>query len=234
MTARIADLLLHATLARAPVLTTRDLAEAADVSIDSAARALRALAAKDIVVPVVRGIWARPTHPQFSAYAVVPFLLGASALAGGRDLAEPGYVSLLSALNLHGLIDQIPRAIHVVVGSQRTGLHTQVGDFIFHRLQPHLVTGFAPGGRLANFNLATPTKALFDTLYVSTRRGRRYRYLPELELPRTVSDREMREYLALIDGVSVRAAVSDRWQQMRARLRPPRKRTTSPAHAIDA
>jgi len=34
------------------------------------------------------------------------------------------------------------------------------------------------------YRIATPEKALLDTLYVSTRKGRRFRSLPELDLSR--------------------------------------------------
>lgn len=210
---RLADVLLGPAFARAPVFTTGEAAALAGVSMSVAARALGALAARGLVTRVVRGIWARPSHPDFSPYAVAPFLLGASRSTPG----EPGYVSLLSALNLHGIIDQIPRTVQIVVAGQRPVLRTAVGTFAFHRLQPDLVTGYALGGQLANFDLATPTKAIFDTLYISTRRGRRFAYLPEVELLRGVSGSEMRHYIALIRSAQVRTAVIVRWHDLQAR-----------------
>ncbi len=212
---RVADVLLGADMARAPVFTTGDVAYVAGVSLSTAARALATLAERAAVAPVTRGVWARPSHPNFSPYAVVPFLLGKS-LVGGPGAAEPGYVSLLSALNLRGLIDQIPRTVQVVTARQRPVLRTPVGTYSFHRLQPDLVTGYEPGGRLANFELARPTKALFDTLYVSTRRGLRHAHLPELDRSPDVSDEEMRGYIALVKSAPLRTAVTERW----ARLRP--------------
>lgn len=214
---RIADVLLGAEMARAPVFTTGDVAYVAGVSLSAAARALTTLAERDVVTPVTRGLWARPTHPSFSLYAVVPFLLGAS-LVSGLDSAEPGYVSLLSALNLRGLIDQIPRTVQVVLARQRAPLRAPVGAFSFHRLQPALVTGYEPGGRLANFELARPTKALFDILYVSTRRGLRHAHLPELDRSPDVTDEEMREYIDRIRSASLRTAVTQRWERVRPRI----------------
>lgn len=214
---RIADVLLLPQMSRAAVFTTRDVATFADVSTSSANRALALLATRGLVTPVIRGIWARREHPNFSPYAVVPFLLGASVGSRGRPTTA-GYVSLLSALNLHGLIDQIPRAVQIVVDSQRPTLTTPVGTFDFHQLQPELVTGFAPGGRLANFDLATPTKALFDVLYLSTRRGRRFAHLPELDRSRDVHDAEMQRYIALVGSPSIRAAVAARWEQVRPKV----------------
>ena len=214
---RIADVLLQDQMSRAPVFTTGDVATFAGVSTSSANRALALLATRGLVTPVIRGIWARREHPNFSPYAVVPFLLGASVASRGRP-ATAGYVSLLSALNLHGLIDQIPRAVQIVVDSQRPTLTTPVGTFDFHRLQPDLITGYAPGGRLANFDLATPTKALFDVLYLSTRRGRRFAHLPELDRSRHVHDKEMQRYIAQVRAPSIRAAVVERWEQVRGHV----------------
>ena len=214
---RIADVLLLPQMSRAAVFTTGDVANFAGVSTSSANRALALLATRGLVTPVIRGIWARREHPNFSPYAVVPFLLGASVASRGRP-ATPGYVSLLSALNLHGLIDQIPRAVQIVVDSQRPTLTTPVGTFAFHRLRPDLVTGYALGGRLANFDLATPTKALFDVLYLSTRRGRRFAHLPELDRSREVHDLEMQRYIAQVRAPSIRAAIEARWEQVRGRV----------------
>ena len=211
---RIADLFLRPAFARAPVFSTRDVAAEAQVSTSSAARALATLAERGSVTSVVRGVWARPSHPDFSPYAIVPFLLGAGVGGDGWENAEPGYLSLLSALNLHGLIDQIPRTIQIVVGAQRPAIRSPVGVYTFHRLQSDLLTGFEPGGRLANFELATPTKAVFDTLYLSTRRGRRHAYLPELDLSRLVRDTDMQRYIALIHSTSLRTAVTERWQPL--------------------
>ena len=62
------------------------------------------------------------------------------------------------------------------------------------------------------FRLASPEKALLDTLYLSTRRGRRFRALPEIE--RTVAFRR-REFTRLLRAqvtlAPVRAAVAKRF-----------------------
>jgi predicted transcriptional regulator of viral defense system len=214
---QVADVLLGDAFGRAPVFSTRDIGAAVDVSPTAVTRALGVLAKRRVIVRVTPGVWARPSHPDFSPYAVVPFLLGASVGTRGWQDAAPGYVSLLSALSLHGLIDQIPRTIQIVVGGQRPPIHSAIGNYTFHRMQRPLLTGYEPGGRLANFELATPTKALFDTVYLSTRRGRNHAFLPELDLSGLVSTAEMRSYIALIPSTSVQTAVLNRWQQLQRR-----------------
>ncbi len=124
---------------------------------------------------------------------------------------DEGYVSLLSALNLHGMIEQIPRVVHVVAARQRRSLVTSVAKYEFHQVQPDLFDGFGPYRHTGNFDIATPTKALFDTLYLSVRKGQRFAHLPELELPDAFSSDEMDEWIGRIAMDSLQRAVCDRW-----------------------
>lgn len=214
---QIAPVVLRDVIPRSPIFTTTEVAVAAAVTPDTASRALSRLEALGLVTRLVRGLWADTRHPDFSPYAVVPFLL---ARSGPSDAdAAPGYVSFLSALHLHGMLSQIPAGIHVAVGEQRAPIPTPVGVYQFHQLQPELLGGHEPGDAYGRFELATPTKALFDTLYISARRGRQFSRLPELELPRSVTDRDMQRWLNRIESVPLRTAVADRWAALKTQLR---------------
>ena len=57
-------------------------------------------------------------------------------------IGAAGYVSVLSALNLHGMIEQIPRMVHVVTTTQRPRLLTPVGTYEFHQIHRDLFGGF--------------------------------------------------------------------------------------------
>jgi predicted transcriptional regulator of viral defense system len=83
------------------VFTSREIAALRGSSLSAAGRALRRMAQHGVLTSVIRGIWCVPDHPRFTPSAVVPLL------AGDRR----AYVSFLSALHLHGLIEQIPRVI---------------------------------------------------------------------------------------------------------------------------
>jgi predicted transcriptional regulator of viral defense system len=72
-----------------------------------------------MVTRIKRGLWAVTRHPDFSPFALVPYLF-----AHGQK----GYVSLLTALNLHGMIEQIPRSIQIAT-TQRPRLKTPVATF---------------------------------------------------------------------------------------------------------
>lgn len=206
---RIDEAVFKLLLPRSPVFTTREVARHALVLSEVATRGLEHLTRKHLISRVTRGLWADTRHPEFSSYAVVPYLL--------RE--EEGYVSLLSALSLHGMIEQIPRAIHLVVRKQRRPVITTVGQFEFHQLSKELFGGYEPYGRLGLFQLATPAKALFDVLYLSTRKGRRFSRLPELELTGEFRRLDLDRWIKAIPYVSLRKAVKERWKAMQASKR---------------
>lgn len=208
---KVGDAVFRSLIPDSPVFTTRDVAGAAQVTDDVASRDLSRLASRGLITRVMRGIWADTRHPDFSPYAVVPVLLQTSKLSNNRVGALSGYVSLTSALNLRGMIQQIPRSIHVVAASQRPKLRTAVGVYEFHRLDPSLIAGAEPFGTTGAFDVATSAKALFDTLYVSVRRGRRFAALPELEFPRDFRVREMETWIRQIAYAPLREAVHERW-----------------------
>lgn len=196
-------------LPRSPVFSTAEVAELSGVALANASRALTRLERRGMVARIRRGLWAVPSHPEFSAYAVVPHLF---------KQQPGGYVSLLSALNLHGMIDQIPRVVHVVTTSHRPDLRTSFATFEFYRIQRVLFGGFKPYLRTGNFDIATPEKTLFDALYFSARKGRRFTHLPEVELPANFSVAELKGWIRRIDAQPLRIAVEQRWQRLAHRV----------------
>jgi len=203
-------------LPRAPVFTTAEVAELSAVSLSSASRDLSQLAQKGLVTRLKRGLWAMTGHPDFSPYSVVPHLF-----TGG----EEGYVSLLSAMSLHGIIEQIPRTVQVVARKARPPLRTPIGTYEFHRLDEKLFGGYGPYDSIWSFQIASPEKALFDALYLSVRKGKRFSALPELELPRDFSFPAVQEWLDKIAYRRLRTAVSRRLATLDAG--PPERRQFS-------
>jgi len=213
---RLNEVLLTQVLLPRPVFTTRDVVELTGFSLSVTSRHLGSLARRGVLTRVTRGVWAQPRHHEFSPYAAVPFLLRATDRKRSREAY--GYISLLSALSLRGVISQIPRAISVVTSKRLPTLHTPVGSYEFHRLEPTLIGGFEPYGQGRNFDVATAEKALFDTLYFSVRRGRRFAHLPEIEVPRTFRPREVELWINRIVYVRLRSAVARRWRALREHL----------------
>lgn len=206
---KVATAIWNELLPHSPVFSTAEVAHHAGIQPSNASRDLATLASEGMVTRIRRGLWAVPAHPDFSPYAVVPHLFAER---------PAGYVSLLSALNLHGMIDQIPRAVHVVTTAQRPVLNAPVGTYEFHRIQGDLFGGFKPYRRTGNFDIATPEKALFDTVYFSVRKGRRFTFLPEVELPAGFSPSEVARWIGLIDHPPLRIAVRERWERLAERV----------------
>ena len=192
-------------LPRSPVFTTAEAADAAGISLSNASRDLANAAERELLTRVRRGVWAATQHPDFSAYAVVPYLF--------RD-KESGYVSLLSALAVHGVIEQIPRNVQVITLRQRPMLRTPVGTFEFHKIQGALFGGTKPYQMTRPFDLATIEKALFDVLYLSTRRNRRFSALPEIQLPADFSEEALLSWVAKVESRPLRIAVARRWKNL--------------------
>lgn len=206
---KVASVIWSELLPLSPVFGTADVAKRAGIVLSNASRDLAKLETDGMVTRVRRGLWAVPGHPDFSPYAVVPHLFAER---------PGGYVSLLSALNLHGMIDQIPPVVHVVTTAQRPVLNTPVGTYEFYRIQANLFGGFKPYRRIGNFDIATPEKALFDTLYFAARKGRRFASLPEVELPGAFSVPDVKRWIGLVDHPPLRTAVRERWESLADRM----------------
>lgn len=206
---QVAKAIWSEMLPYSPVFTTSEVAEAAGITSSNASRDLGKLEKEGMIMRIKRGLWGIPGHPDFSPYAVVPRIFKGDS---------EGYVSLLSALNLHGMIDQIPRVVQVVTTVQRPHLETPVGVYEFHQIQPELFGGFHPYRSVGNFDIASPEKSLFDTLYLSARKGRRFSHLPEVEIPEGFSPEEVEAWIDRIDYQPLRLAIIDRWRRLGERV----------------
>jgi predicted transcriptional regulator of viral defense system len=156
----------------APAFTTREAAVRLRVPNGHASVSLARLQAAGLVVRLTRGLWAFRDRVDPLA---LPELLTASF---------PAYVSLQSALYLHGLVSQVPAVTYAVTLARTRRFTTPLGTVSVHHVQPGFFFGYedvgASGGRLA-----TPEKALVDFLYLAPARSRLFRALPELEWPKT-------------------------------------------------
>ena len=186
------------------VFSTHDYATASGTSMPAASKRLDRLARKRFLTRVTKGLWANASHPHFHPLACVPYLLG----------KEQGYVSFLTALHLHGIVSQIPRAIQVATTGRGRKLDSAVGQFEFLRIKPELMRdGTEWSDTRQPYLIATPEKELLDVLYLSTRKNRRFASLPELDLIdsgfRALEfERLLRE---LSYSIRIRSAIRSRW-----------------------
>ncbi|CAN5560146.1 hypothetical protein BH20CHL6_BH20CHL6_19510 [soil metagenome] len=77
------------------------------------------------------------------------------------------------------MIEQIPRQVYVASLARSRRIQTAIGDFSIRHLAPELFGGYEQN--VVGVHVATPAKALFDTVYLLTPRRGQIR-LPELEV----------------------------------------------------
>ena len=178
----------------APVFTTNDAAAALRLERAHASKTLERLATSRVVVRLRRGLWAFPE--KVTALALPAYLLA----------PNPCYISLQSALYLHGMISQMPHRTYAVSPSRTRLLRTPLGDVSVHHVKPSFFFGYNVHPR-TGIALAAPEKALVDFLYLTPARSRLFAALPELELPPGFRWTEARRLIQRIDSPHRRAMV---------------------------
>ena len=104
-------------------------------------------------------------------------------------------MSFQSALNVHGMIDQIPRDTTVASLDRARRITTTIGTYAVHHIPGELFGGWAKGPR---GRVATPEKAIFDLAYISAARGAQPRRVPEIVLPAGFDRAAIDEWIAKI------------------------------------
>ncbi|MBI1747666.1 MAG: type IV toxin-antitoxin system AbiEi family antitoxin domain-containing protein [Acidobacteria bacterium] len=181
-----------------PVFTTREAAACAGGSLSNTVQALNNLVKQGVVVKIARGVWGLDMGGhRLSRHSVIPFLLPRSR----------AYVSFLSALHLHGIIEQIPQSVMLAsVGHTKT-VKTKFGTFFFHKISPGFFKGFGWHKSGGEFLIAEPEKALIDCLYLSARKKRQFGHFPELRFPKSFSFKKARRWAGEIPDKRLRTAV---------------------------
>ncbi len=167
-----------------PAFRTSDAAAALGLSKSAASVTLARLARARLLRRVRSGMWwvGEGLDPlRLPEFLTVPL---------------PSYVSLLSALSLHGMIEQLPQVTYAVSLARTQRITTCVGTVSLHHIDPELFGGFLtmPSG----VKVASPEKALFDLAYLSGGRSRKFAALPELELPARFKRAELKRWVARI------------------------------------
>jgi predicted transcriptional regulator of viral defense system len=158
---------------------------------------LRRLSETGLVSKLRKGLW-----------LIGPAATDRYALVEELTSPQPSYVSLHTALYLHGMIEQVPAIVYAVTIGKTEKIKTSIADYSFHHLAPELFTGFQRGP--ADAPIAVPEKALFDMAYFSGARTRRFSHVPELELPKRFDERKLRGWIARIEASRRRSMVEHR------------------------
>jgi len=157
-----------------------------------------------VVKKVYRGIWVEKTASALGPLALIPHLFGANRV----------YVSFLTALHMHGIIEQIPRSITLASTAHSKNIKTALGTFIVHRISPEYFFGFGWYKGTEKFLIAEPEKALADSLYLFTRKKKQYGYFPELNLARPFDKAKAKAYVARIPDKNARTCALEKLQEI--------------------
>lgn len=176
-----------------PIVTTREAATRLRASVSSTSHMLRALEEAGLARRLRHGLWA--LRPEIDPFVVAPYLTA----------PFPAYVSFWSALASHGMIEQIPRQTSVASLDRARRVATAIGTYSIHHLAPELFDGYR--GSEATGYLATPEKALFDTVYVRAARAARA-FFPELSLPQGFDATQLATWAGRVATPRLRTLVS--------------------------
>lgn len=181
-----------------PVFTTHELVALSGKSASTIIQCLNRLVQQGLLIKVCRSLWAEAGERQLSTFEVIPHLFPRQRV----------YVSFISALHLHGIIEQIPHVITLASTLHTRIIRTRVGVFSVHRIAPSLFDGFDwyMGGS-GGFLIAEPEKALIDSLYLSSRRKKQFGHFPELHFPAAFSFKKAVGWIARIPEKNIRLYV---------------------------
>jgi predicted transcriptional regulator of viral defense system len=195
------DALTRLTDLNASAFTTNDAAAVWRCPRLHASKTLSRLAEARQIQRLRRGLW---TFPGKLNPLLLPAILTAPA---------PCYVSMQSALYLHGLISQMPQTIYAVSPGRTRLTRTPAGTVSVHRVKPSFFTGYDIDSR-TGAAVATPEKALADLLYLSPGRSRLFASFPELDLPKSFRPARLLHYLHLIDSPRRQVMAIRQWEKL--------------------
>ncbi|MFH1727403.1 MAG: hypothetical protein ABIA04_03170 [Pseudomonadota bacterium] len=187
-----------------PVFTTFELASLSGKSLSTTSQSLSYLQKEGLIKKVYRGIWIDADSEKVNPYMIIPFLFPRQRV----------YVSFLSALHMHGIIEQIPQMITVAATCQPKILKTAIGVFSIHQIAASFFNGFDWYKETGNFLLAEPEKALIDCLYLSTRKKKQFAHFPELYFPKAFSAKKVEKWINTISEKRIRASVFGKWETL--------------------
>ncbi|MGB3340348.1 MAG: hypothetical protein WBB37_02570 [bacterium] len=189
---------------RRSIFTTAELTQLSGKSTSTVVQALNHLQEQNIIFKIYRGIWANAADERFNAFAVAPFLVG----------QHRAYISFISALHLHGIIEQIPRVIMVASTSHTRTIKTSVATYQIHRIHPLFFRGFILDKATRDFLVAEPEKALVDSLYISAHKKKHFGYFPELHFPRSFSIKKTEKWIREIRNSKIRVYVTRKFNKI--------------------
>ncbi|MFA5088112.1 MAG: type IV toxin-antitoxin system AbiEi family antitoxin domain-containing protein [Candidatus Omnitrophota bacterium] len=180
-----------------PVFTTHDLVAVSGKSASTIVQSLNRLQQQGLVAKVYRGVWIESGVHAPSAFDIIPYLFARQRV----------YVSFITALNLYGIVDQVPQVITLASTAHTRTIRTRLGVFPVHQISPALFDGFDWYKGEGNFLIAEPEKAVVDSLYLSSRKKKQYGHFPELHFPEAFSSKKAFQWAERIPDDKIRLYV---------------------------
>jgi len=190
------------------VFTTRELASISGRSLSTTTQSLNNLTRLGVIIKIYRGVWAQGTE-TVSPYAVMPYLFS----------THRAYVSFISALHLHGIIEQIPQVTTLASTAHGRIIRTKVGVFYAHRIASSFFAGFEWYKGNGSFLIAEPEKALVDSLYISAYKKKRFGSFPELHFSSKFSFKKAELWVDKIPSKRVRVYAGTKLAKIKSAYR---------------
>src|SRR4030065_2471277 len=118
-------MLVYIKQLKRPIFTTHELISLSGKSASAVTQALNYLVNQGLLIKFCRGVWVEADQ-KISPYSLAPFLKPKNRV----------YVSFLSALHLHGIVEQIPQVMTLALTAHSATLRTALGGFHLHWLAP--------------------------------------------------------------------------------------------------
>ncbi len=119
-------------------------------------RAIHRMVSKKLLLKLSKGFYAN----SFS----LPSLEEAAGV-----LYPPSYISLESALFMHGISEQTPHVLTCISINKTKTFHTDIGEISYSHVKKELFFGYEFSDQ---FFLAFPEKAVLDYVYIQRKNGR--------------------------------------------------------------
>ncbi len=187
------------------IFTTHEISLLSGKSLSAVTQSLNNLVREGAVTKVCRGVWMRGGGETVGPYAVIPYLFP----------RHRAYVSFITALHIHGIIEQIPQVTELASTGHAGTISTASGVFHTHHIAPSFFAGFGWHKEDSSFLIAEPEKALIDSLYLSAHKKRRFGHFPELHFPDSFSFKRARTWANKINNKTTRAYVLKKLEEIR-------------------
>lgn len=174
-------------------------------SLSVVTQSLNNLVQSGVLAKLCRGVWMKEGNEAVSPYTIIPYLFP----------RHRAYVSFITALHIHGIIEQIPQVVTLASTDHSRIIRTKVGVFHTHHIAPSFFAGFEWYKGASSFLIAEPEKALVDSLYLSAYKKKRFGHFPELHFSRSFSFKLAREWSDKINSPAARVYVKKKLEAIR-------------------